>query len=193
MTLQVDKETHRYTLNGETLISVTQVLECVGLLDTEWFTEWHRWRGTAIHAACHYLDEGTLDWNTVDPRFTGYIAAYDQFKRETGFIPTAIEQHMYSWAWRFAGTPDRIGTLNGRRVLIDLKNVSYSPAYALQTAGYAHLAGIPQGCRFTLHLKDDGQYKLRPHTNLWDLDDFLAALRVTKWKMENLQWKPATY
>lgn len=183
-------ETHIYMLNGQMIPSVTQVLECVGLLDTQWFTDYHRWRGSAVHMACHYLDEGALDWNTVQSEYSGHVAAYSQFKKDTGFEPEMIEKPLYCPTWRFAGTPDRVGLLNGRRAVIDLKNVSSAPAYQLQTAGYAWLAGPRQALRFTLHLKPDGAYKLQKHDNADDVQDFFAALRITHWKMRALKWKP---
>lgn len=189
---QFDKDRHIYTLDGRILPSVTQVLECVGMIDTRYFTDFHRFRGSAVHAACHYLDEYDLDWDSVEPQFVPYIKAYERFKEESGFMPETIEQPKHCPVWRFAGTPDRVGLLNGRRVVIDLKNVSYLPAYAIQTAAYAWLSGRAELPRFTVHLKPDATYKLHPENNAADLDEFFAALRVTHWKMEKLKWTPVS-
>src|ERR1043165_3114073 len=95
-TLTLDKELHVYTLADRVLPSVTEILKGAGLVDDRWWTEAGRWRGSAVHAACWYDDEGDLDETTLDPKLQNYLQAYRKFKTELGFIPTDIETPIYN-------------------------------------------------------------------------------------------------
>src|SRR5438309_1925274 len=85
------------------------------------------------------ISEGCLDLETVDSELQAYLAAYQRFLQESGFRPELIEHRLVR---RVAGvlcggTVDRVGSMNGRLWLIDLKCVDrLYPGFALQTAGY---------------------------------------------------------
>lgn len=184
-----DPEAHEYRLDGRVLVSVTQVLERAGLVDAAWFTEESRRRGTAVHAATHYLDEGDLDIESVDPAIEGYVLAYERFKREARFRPDIIEVPAYQSRWLYAGTPDRIVLGGGEvipRCVLDLKTGAPEPWHALQLAAYANLQPEPfRFARLSLYLRDDWSYRLHewPRAEyLSDLTVFLGALNVANWK-----------
>ena len=84
--LNFNAEKHEYSLpTGEVLISVTQVIDRSGLVDTSHFTEFHRMRRQAVHMACEYDDRGCLDESSIDPRILPYVEAYRRFKAEVEF------------------------------------------------------------------------------------------------------------
>ena len=65
MSLRFDPDSHLYRVDGIIVPSVTQVLEDVGIVDYSRLPgstrEMALRRGSAVHAACHYDDEGDLD------------------------------------------------------------------------------------------------------------------------------------
>ena len=65
MPLLFDERTHTYSLDGNVLINVTDVLEAAGLIDYSWIPPATRQmaldRGRAVHQATAFDDEGDLD------------------------------------------------------------------------------------------------------------------------------------
>jgi hypothetical protein len=151
---EFEAEGHRYE-NG--LESVTGILKSEGFIDTRFYDEWSRDRGSGVHLATAYDDQGELDEETVDPEIDPYLEGWRKFKAESGFIPQQIETPMMSTVYRYAGTPDRIGELPG------------------------HIK------RAAVELHDDGSYKLVPFTDRQDAALWLAVLAVHNWKKNNLR------
>lgn len=185
--LQLDESTHSYSLGDRKLISVTQALS---ILDDRWKVDpFYLERGRLIHLCTQYYDHDELDESTVDERIEAYFGAYVKFKQDTGFIPTFIEEFLYHPCFFYAGKIDRIGDLNGKPVLIDLKSGAKAKVDELQDAAYWSLAlanGLSVTKLFDLYLKDNGTYKLEPVKNpKLLLPIFLGLLRAVQWK-ENL-------
>jgi hypothetical protein len=161
--LTLDSESHIYRLGDRILPGVTDILVGAGIVDTTWFTELGRWRGSAVHLSCWYDDEGDLDEAQLDPRLRGYLAAYRKFKAETGFKADSIEQSLHHELLGYAGTPDRVGVLgDGRPCLPDLKSGASSKATRFQTVAYAAcLPGPRKFVRMEVRLKENGKYSLQ--------------------------------
>lgn len=200
--LRFDEGVHAYWIGEERLPSVTQVLAESGMVDTRFFTEEARLRGTLVHLACQYDDEGDLDENDLDPGLIGYVNAWRAFRNDYSFEPDpdGIEERLYHGIYRYAGTLDRRGTAMVRtreaRVLIDLKTGVSLPAYALQLAGYAHLLEEPASyLRLKVELGATGKYKVHeyPVSTLGrDFGVFTSALVVSQWKQKEkitCQWQ----
>lgn len=151
---EFEAEGHKY---GNGLESVTGILKAEGFIDTRFYDDWSRDRGSMIHLATAYDDQGELDEETLDPVILPYLEAWRRFRKESGFVPEKIEPSMMSTAYRYAGTPDRIGELPGR-----IK-------------------------RAAVELHDDGTYKLVPFTDRQDVNLWLAALSVHNWKKNKLR------
>ena len=192
-----DRERHLYLVDGRPVPSVTQVLHSARLAADYSMVppdvlERKRIIGEYVHKATQYLDEGCLDLETVDPELQPYLAAYQRFLKESGFRPQLIEHRLVSRVGGMlcGGTVDRVGSMNGRAWLIDLKCVDrLYPGFALQTAGYELLLPKPvvppfKYTRAVLQLRRDGSPKLSPpYEDPSDLDVFRAALITTIWKM----------
>ena len=166
------------------LLSVTEVLRLAGLIDTAWYTDAGRDRGTAVHLACQFLDEGDLDEGSVDPEISGYLDGYRKFKSDRGVAPEWIETPLFK-ANLYAGTPDRVFVTRPRS-LWDLKTGAPQGWHALQAAAYVHLLDDPCSySRFGLYLKGDGSYSVREFPKgqyFSDLNVFLSALNLANWK-----------
>ena len=156
------EEGHRYTHNGDPLESVTGILRAEGFIDTAFYTEYGRQRGSFVHLARHYDDIGCLDESTIDPEIAPYLEAWRRFKRESGFVVERSEVPMASSAYRYAGKPDVIG---------------HFPSGCLKRAA--------------VELHDDDTYKLVPFTDRQDGNIWLSALAVYQWKHNTLKRRAA--
>lgn len=182
--LELD-ENHIYRLDGCRLISVTQALS---ILDDRWKVDpFYLERGRLIHLATEYYDHDELDKSTVDERIRPYLDAYMRFRHETDFSPVYVEHKLYHPRYLYAMRIDRIGWLNGRFVIVDLKSGTRTKVDELQGAAYfegCHANGILVKDVFDLHLQDDTTYKLNPPIKKPKLllPVFLAALQCARWK-----------
>ena len=182
--LSLDETTHTYTLGCRKFISVTQALS---ILDDRWKIDpWYLERGRLVHLATAYFDRDELDQDTIDPQIKGYFNGYMSFLKDTGFKPQLIEHRLYHKRYGYAGTMDRIGPLNDKQALIDLKSGTPARIDGLQLAAYWELCranDIPIQKIFDLYLNEDGTYKLEPiEKPKLLLPIFLACLQITQWK-----------
>ena len=194
--IELDQSTHTYFVDGIESISVTQVLKLAGLVDDRWFTEFGRWRGSAVHLATKYFDEGDIDRRTLDPAVKPFVADWKKFREDTGFTPTLIEQPLYDSLYNFCGTPDRRGYFMGgdpkeSNEIIDIKCYpgGHVPWWVrLQLAAYGRLIDPRRVFRrYAVILTGDGPViEEYPSTNyVEDVDSFLACARVARLQLAN--------
>lgn len=186
-----DKADHSYWLGKTRLIGVSDAIQTAGLKDFSRIApdvlEHARQRGTAVHTACHYLDEGDLDWATVSQEIEPYVRAWERFKKETGVELLEIEKPRYHATLGFAGTSDRVVNLYPHKGIIDLKTYNPDRVTGIQLAAYSYLEFGPQPSfdapkRWGLWLKDDGKYSLTAYEDRGDEAIFMACLTIEKWK-----------
>ena len=186
-----DPADHSYHLGDNRLIGVSEAIQAAGLKDFSRIApdvlEHARQRGTAVHAACHFLDEGDLDWATVSTEIEPYARAWERFKADTGVQIIEIEKPRYHATIGLAGTPDRVVILGGKKGIIDLKTYKPDVVTGVQLAAYSYLEFGPQPTwdepkRFGLWLKDDGKYSLTEYTDRGDEAAFMSCLTITKFK-----------
>lgn len=184
--LQFDAATHRYTLAGRDLPSVTQVLASVGIIDYSHLPPDVRSmaleRGRAVHEAIALDLEGDLDEESIS-EIAGYVQAARSARRELG-VDVAIdgwEIRRYHGTFLYAGTID----LLAGDVVVDWKTNQAEYWVRFQLAAYAALVCGPLPPRrierVCVELHDDGTYSHFRFPGLeWDQDfeTFLAALRV---------------
>jgi hypothetical protein len=151
-----DPSDHSYYLGDRRLIGVSEAIQTAGLKDFSRIDptvlERAEQRGTAVHAACHYLDDGDLNWATVSPEIEPYVRAWERFKKETGVELLEIEKPRYHATLGFAGTPDSVVNLYPHKGIIDLK--TYPRCGHGDSVGRVFLFGIGStvavGCSTTL-------------------------------------------
>lgn len=188
-TFSFDPESHIYTLDGKVLPSVTEILKEAGLLAYAGPAEYQRLRGTYIHRATELIDIAMLDWEGLDKSLRPYCDAYVRFLEETRFAPEMSERSLYHPGLLYAGTIDRVGILDGRHVLIDIKTGFPHPATDLQLAAYYELIRphVRVARCLALYLRGDGSYGLAETPDVHaSFDIFLSALTVVRWRKENL-------
>lgn len=192
---QFDKVQHEYSESGIVIPSVTQALCGVGITDYSMvpraILEHKGEIGTEVHRACQFLDEGALDWDSLDGEVLDYVLAYEAFKRETGFTPRLNEFQTVATfnGMKFGMTLDREGDINGKPHVIELKTTALiHPSWGIQTAAYE--LGIGDGVvrqRAAVHLKPNGRFAVEAFSDRNDRQVFLWALGVTWWKRNNLK------
>ena len=178
---------HSYRVGGARFPSVTQIIADMGLYGNaaDYFTEWSRERGSFVHKIIQWHLSGELDEATIDPALQPYFDAWRRFEQEAGYVSDACEKVMASEFYKFAGTVDHIGHLNGYYCILDVKTGALSPATAIQMGGYEILMKSPGIRRFGLRLMDTGKYSLKEYKDRQDSKIFLAALSVYYWKQDN--------
>jgi hypothetical protein len=164
---------------------VTDILAKAGLIDVTFFTAAARDIGTAVHAATHYLDEGDLRWESVDPVVLPRLRSYQRFLDEVKPVVLSVEEVVLHEAYRYQGRLDRRMQINGREAVVDIKGPSRAPWQAIQVAAYAGTFARPMA-RYTLHL-DDEKYQLIEHRGRRDFDVFKAALTIAAWRSEHVE------
>lgn len=182
-----DEATHTYTLNGRRLPSVTQLLAPIGMdfsMVPADVLEAKRQLGTAVHQACELDDDDDLDEDSLPDALRPYLAAWRKFKADTGALVLDNERKLFHASLGFAGTLDRRVTMRGDLWLLDLKTSAEPHAsYGVQLAGYEVLLQHSEPHRRgTVHLRDDGTYRLHEFNNPNDAACFRALLSLHHWK-----------
>lgn len=189
--LLFDEPTHTYCVDGKIVPSVTQILEAEGLSDFSAIPpetlRLAQERGTAVHKATQYLDEGRLDWTTVSEQVADYLSAWQRFKNDCQPQILEIEFQVYS-PTGYAGTVDRTLMMDGIHWLIDIKTGNPTRAAAIQTAAYQYAYQSQEyGRRAAIQLNSDGTYKIHPYAIdlMHDMNVFMAALTLYQFKRQS--------
>lgn len=183
--LTFEESEHIYHYGGVRVPSVTQVLD--GMVDYDRVPiaklRHAAERGTAVHLATEFDDEGDLDESTVDPEVLPYVDAWRCFRAESGFQPMRSEVRVYSARHRFAGTFDCLGVLFGKWAIVEKKTTfQLAPATAIQVSAYmrAYNEDKPEGERaracWSVWLRRNGTYRLTEYDPLEHWAAFLARL-----------------
>lgn len=156
------------------LPSVTQILAVTGLGPDysrvpRHLLEHAGQRGTALHAAIQLYHEGDLDEESLHPEVATGFSAYRKFLAESRFEFLAGEFEVRHDQWLYLGHPDLLGSLGGKRVLLDTKFMDtvhlVAAAYQLTLYRLAWEAQHPDqpihDC-YVLQFKHDGTFRLWP-------------------------------
>lgn len=199
--LHFDADSHTYTYNGEEFDGVTSILKPLSELAYRGVApdvmERARLLGVAVHKVIELDIKGTLDEDELDDALRPYLASWRNFCRLSGFQPLLSEHMVYSMRYRYAGTLDIFGLLNGEASLVDAKRVvKVQRVTGPQTAGYeialreclpdivaSAVSGPGPGRinRYALQLTTDGKYSLHPFKDPNDQRVFLSALTTKQW------------
>ena len=181
-----DAASHTYTFEGVVLPSVTQMLSETGLVDSSYHTFEAAERGTTVHQLCTADDLGHLeDFIRYDQDdLAGYLEGWRRFKNEMKPTFLGIEEVVYSDRFRYAGTLDRLATINGVLWLIDIKAGVPARWHAIQTMLYRMCLEaakpVQRGC---VYLGEGGRYKLARHED--EYEDYRiasAVIALTHWR-----------
>jgi hypothetical protein len=194
MPLEFNAEKHEYRMDGRLMPSVTTVLKGTGMIDYSMIPQnvlqAAAHRGTAVHKALHYYDDGELDESTIDPMILPYVEAGKRFYAESRFEVAHVEQRVVDKVHWYAGTLDRTGAFpDGSVAVLDWKTGILVPGHGLQLAAYAACMDHPRKYRrIAVQLKDDGTYRIEEYPMKdfeRDIRTFLSALSCWNWQLVN--------
>lgn len=193
-----DEEKHEYRLNGVVLPSITQSIAAAGLIDTEWYSELGRWRGTQVHTATQMDDEDELDEDSLDGVYGfvpgelfSYLEQWRTFRETYEFEPTLIEELMYHAVHLYGGRIDRAGTIKHNqhrtKCVVEIKTGASVGATAEQTAAQVHLLENPPAWRrFELRVQQGksklSEFELKRLGR--DFNSFLGCVNVARRQIE---------
>ena len=209
--LKFTEEGHRYELNGQRLISLTQILSAAGLVDysavNPQVLEDKAKFGTKVHEYCLWLSKGDLDMDDLKPylKYWNRVEGWRQFIEAFKFkfdldwceVPVAVKVNGISYAM----TMDCYGSYgegeNVSLAVVEIKTCcNQEPSHQIQTAGQA-IAFRNQAeslqmplKRFAVYLQDKPDsggryYKVQEHTERMDEKVFLSALALTQWRINH--------
>ena len=169
--LVFDDEKHKYTVDGIEIPSVTEIVAPLTYskysVDSAVLLQAKR-RGSIIHSVCADWDFGALtDDSEIAPDIAMYLLAWKNFCHDYTPEWHYIESPMA--CNEYAGTIDRIGEIDGKAFIVDIKTTSSMDraskiALCAQLAGYSFLyemnSGVPlySGEWMGVQLKKDGTY-----------------------------------
>jgi hypothetical protein len=203
-----EEESHVYTNvdTNRTILSVTQVLDSVGIVDYSDAPSEAMSRkselGSAVHKATQYIDgpNSELNWSEekVDDRIYRYILGWEEFVADTNFVPQLIE---YRGCVKLPQGDvgfmvDRVGLLNGElSAILEIKcTCKEEESWKIQLAGYelcllmqGHKPqGSPAFMRAAVQLLPErlnGKlYKIYHYQDHQDRKVFQWALALASWK-----------
>jgi len=183
------EDTHQYYVDGKEVPSVSKILLENGLINTAFFTEEGRKRGSAIHLQIKNQERGALCM--LKPELHPYMVAWTNFKKECAWKsnPEFLERPM--GCTLYGGTCDNIGTFEGKEAVLDIKSGTVSAATGLQLSAYEKLYGIyiedPSKIllRFSLQLTDTAHYILKEWRDRGDRYIFDSAVALFWWRKNN--------
>lgn len=189
-TVSLDKEKHIYKIDGEPVkLSVTRILEMAGLCgnyppEAMGYVEWAGDLGDAVHEWCAYIDRTSnhdidgLEGSEITPYVLAYTNFINKYQPNWQFIEIPFELE------GIPGTPDRIGTIGGEIVIVDIKTArKYQPWWGIQLTAYKDITKLVNAKLYSLHLLETAEYALIQHDTdyaTWD-----AAREISFWKLCN--------
>jgi hypothetical protein len=208
---QFEEESHTYTntVTKQPILSVTQVLDSVGIVDysnapTEAMSRKSE-LGSAVHRAVQYVDASNseLNWDDdkIDDRIYRYILGWYEFCQDTAFVPQLVEHRgcVKLPQGEVGFMVDRVGLLNGElSAILEIKcTCREEESWKIQLAGYelCELAagnkpqGSPVFVRAAVQLlpeRINGKlYKIFHYQDPQDRKVFQWALALASWKMNH--------
>ena len=163
-----DEEQHVYLLDGVQIPSVTDIcstLKTYAAENSAMIRQAAR-RGSLVHEYCELVDYGCdTDGIQVEPELSPYVLAYMRFCRDYKPEWACIEHRLYSERFRFAGTLDRFGAIDGKAVILDITTTSNPDkatkvSWCCQLAGYSILLGNPEAELWVVRLGKSGKYSV---------------------------------
>jgi len=193
--VEFDEASHSYYVDGELVISTTQVFRDAGMIDTTWFREFHRWRGSETHKAlATWFKAGNIDRRKVDPKIRPYLEAGIKWATENKFTPLYVEHRVYDPIFNVCGTLDLLGHFPDGKVdvIVDWKTNDWKQGQLCskwQLASYGH-AFAPKEVfrRIEVVLGPDGNYgpvnSFKVDEYQKDVNEFLALSITAKLRRE---------
>ena len=170
-------------------LTVTQIL--AKYLDSKWFTEEGRDRGTIVHNACKNHLLGLYSF-PLPYKYQGYFDSFQRYAEKHFDQVLLVEKRLVDHRYKYSGKPDVVVKLKGKTVpdVGDWKTaLSFSETWAGQIAAYHNLVLVDKSSKiteldsgFSLRLMEDGSMAKPNYIDNIELEFqfFLNALSAHK-------------
>lgn len=196
--LGIDRENHRYYLNGLEVPGVTMVLKETMVVNYSYIDQATLARaakfGSAVHKATELFDRETLDHGSLSTPLIPYLQAWVKFSEDFGFIPEWIEAPAYSLKYRYACTPDRFGLITKGKLAsewlacVEIKSGLIVPGAAIQTAAqvgaFNEMYQKRKAKRRIVVALRENRYEVEEFKNPADWSTWLACLQIWNFKKQ---------
>lgn len=178
-----DHVEHVYTVDGRVIPNVTGMLQRTRWVDPTYYTDAVRERGRAVHQLTAEYDLGALDVSRLVSKYRGWVLAHVAAMQALKPTWVAIEEPEVHPKYLFGTRPDRIGKIYRALSIVDEKSGLEDKSHPIQTAlqaicvSWRYKLKPEMMPRFALYIREDGRYKLVPHTKRSDLEE---AYRIIK-------------
>ena len=160
--------------DGKPIRSVSKILNVIYPLPPG-LPAWALERGKMIHSATVMIDNGTLDWDNLDPQLKPFCQAYTEFRGFSTVVVEASELTVVHPSYKFGARLDRVYRLPGQERLIvcDIKGGNgKEDRYWLQVAACAMAlddANVHDYDLALLNLDKEGRphFTTAPHPGSW--------------------------
>lgn len=185
--LRFDEESHVYTLGDRILPSVTEIcapIQAGKYAVSSAVVDYAAARGTRIHELCALYDLDELP-DEIEAECLPYLQAWVAFCRDWRPAWERIEWPVCSELNGYAGTCDRIGKIDGKRCVVDIKTAASldrpaKVALCCQLAAYRKLAAenglTVDGDSLGVQLRKDGSYTVHSLKKISARYQFLPSL-----------------
>lgn len=176
---------HEYFLDEQRIPSASELLERGGLYGDaqRFYTEAGRDRGTEVHELTRDFDLGALDLKKLETpnrgAVLGYVAACAALKPAW----TCIEETECHVGYRFGCRPDRVGVVQQRPTIAEIKRGAKARWHAVQTSlqalAVSYRTGVPAEDfqRLVIYVKHTGKFSVDTHTDRRDFDQAKDLIR----------------
>lgn len=171
-----DPEEHRFTLRGEPVPSVTQILKDMGFIRFFGHNTEAMQRGTDVHLAISMMAKGILDEESVDESLWPYVEAAQDFMFDFKLKVLDTEEIVFNRAWNYAGIVD----LRAPRLIVDFKTGVKTDWHGLQLNAYA-LCWPRAKEMMCVYLKANGRYTI-DEPDRADADEWRHIVRAYRRK-----------
>jgi len=183
-----DELNHIYNLNNQVIPSVTQILQAEGITDYSYADESDRDFGKVGHRVTELWDKGKLNIKTISKPLIPCLEIWKKFLKDfdVTIFPGAIEKPIYSSKYLFGVTPDRVGLVNDKVTVIEIKfSKATQRSTGIQLAAQAiasteHYGKVRQRIAVPL-LNGKPQF----FNDRQDETIFISALNIWRWKNGN--------
>jgi len=139
----LDKIDHRYYLNGNLIPSVTQIIKLLTedkfkYVDKKLLQDKADF-GTEVHKEIENYDTGNYNWILTRTDVDILVQKYVEFCSDYNCKPKYNELSLYHSKLIYAGTIDKICTIDGKEVILDIKTGRYYKEHYIQLAAYSQL------------------------------------------------------
>lgn len=198
--LELDLESHVYTLDGVRIPGCTQVLAAIGATPGfQWLNpqqlEFYRDRGTAVHSCVEFSVRKSLDRRTIDPQVKGYLIGWERAQNDLQIEvldldgEPFVEMPLCHPIYRYGVKPDVVAYVGiyGDSGPVEIKATSvHCPATGIQLGSQLiavrHVMPTIGKLRLGLRLlPDEPYYDAKVYTERSDEAVWLSMLNTYNW------------